>query len=156
MLFPARVTHRLGACPHAQLSRQPCLQSQTKCPPKIGATRYGDNFVRGDEHATDPGMYGRWFRQEHDSNYQWICQNFGTIHSYGTLEFENQNRASFVRMAPVPQTNPQTMIDLMLRLRYSLPRLVISVTGGAQDFEMSKDLQTVLRRGLRRVGYFSE
>jgi len=43
------------------------------------------------------------------------------------------------------------MIETMLRLGYSLPRLVISVTGGAMDFNLSKDLETVIKRGLRRA-----
>ncbi len=45
----------------------------------------------------------------------------------------------------------ESMIDLMVKLNYGLPRLIISVTGGARDFELSKELQTVLRRGLRKV-----
>ena len=43
------------------------------------------------------------------------------------------------------------MVELLRKLNYGLPRLVISVTGGAKDFELSKELQTVLRRGLRKV-----
>ena len=43
------------------------------------------------------------------------------------------------------------MIDMVTKCGYTLPRLVISVTGGARDFELSKELQVVLRRGLRKV-----
>ena len=81
----------------------------------------------------------------------WIERRFGEGCSFGSLKFDNQNRATFLRVRPVPETDPEDMIDLMLRLNYQLPRLVISVTGGAADFELSKDLQTVLRRGLRKA-----
>ena len=36
-------------------------------------------------------------------------------------------------------------------VRYELPRLLISVAGGAQNFELSKELESVLKRGLRKA-----
>jgi hypothetical protein len=38
-----------------------------------------------------------------------------------------------------------------LKLKYELPRLLISVTGGALNFELSKELEAVLKRGLRKA-----
>lgn len=50
------------------------------------------------------------------------------------------------------ESMPSKMVDFMTnQLRYSLPRLLISVTGGALDFELSRDLEALLKRGLRKA-----
>lgn len=58
-------------------------------------------------------------------------------------------QASFFR---VKQTaDPLDMIESMTKAGFNPPRLILSVTGGAMDFELSKELETVIKRGLRKV-----
>lgn len=48
--------------------------------------------------------------------------------------------------------DPDKIVNYMTTvLGYELPRLLISITGGAMDFELSRQLEQTLKRGLRRA-----
>lgn len=51
-------------------------------------------------------------------------------------------------------SDPSKLIDILInknKLAMRPPKLLISVTGGAQDFELDKNLELMLKRGLRRA-----
>jgi len=67
--------------------------------------------------------------------------------NFGTMEFDNFNTAWYIRIKKRMDDAdmPQKMIRFMTeQLKYPLPRLLISVTGGARDFELSTELEQVL------------
>jgi len=68
----------------------------------------------------------------------------------GTLTFSNYNTAMYAR---VGSTSRQVRSALIRHLaaQYGYPRLLLSVAGGAQDFQLSSDLLHVLTRGLTAV-----
>ena len=43
----------------------------------------------------------------------------------------------------------EAMVDYMFRLGYRLPRMLISVTGGAMDFELPRGMEEKLMSGLQ-------
>ena len=76
----------------------------------------------------------------------------------GLITFENKQQAKFFRInreAPHGERlykDPDKIVDYMVSvLGYELPRLIISVTGGAMDFELTRALEQTLKRGLRRA-----
>eukprot|EP00041_Stephanoeca_diplocostata_P039357 m.1618112 g.1618112 ORF g.1618112 m.1618112 type:complete len:2175 (-) comp25376_c1_seq2:5314-11838(-) len=83
-----------------------------------------------------------------------IATRYFGADNFGTIQFDNFNKAWFVRIKEEldgPEM-PKNMVDFVHKcLGYPLPRLLISVTGGALDFELSKELESVLKRGLRRA-----
>nr|XP_045757656.1 transient receptor potential cation channel subfamily M member 1 [Mirounga angustirostris] len=70
--------------------------------------------------------------------------------SYGTLEFQGggySNKAMFIRVSY--DTKPDSLLHLMVKdWQLELPKLLISVHGGLQNFEMQPKLKQVFGRGL--------
>eukprot|EP00050_Salpingoeca_kvevrii_P003269 m.219940 g.219940 ORF g.219940 m.219940 type:complete len:491 (-) comp10796_c0_seq2:1165-2637(-) len=92
-------------------------------------------------------LFGRDTDQRSD-NIKYIVKAFG-VGRWGTVSFQNHNQATYVRVAH--DCEPSSMVDLMVKFGYNIPRLIITVTGGAKDFEIPFLLQQSLRRGLRKV-----
>eukprot|EP00052_Salpingoeca_macrocollata_P022389 m.194400 g.194400 ORF g.194400 m.194400 type:complete len:1763 (-) comp21786_c0_seq1:135-5423(-) len=81
---------------------------------------------------------------------EWVTLNeFGDHSKFGVVKFNNRNKATFVRVSP--STAPERLVGLIKRLHFQLPRVVISVTGGAADFDLTRELESTLKRGLRRA-----
>nr|XP_021536110.1 transient receptor potential cation channel subfamily M member 1 [Neomonachus schauinslandi] len=70
--------------------------------------------------------------------------------SYGTLEFQGggySNKAMYIRVSY--DTKPDSLLHLMVKdWQLELPKLLISVHGGLQNFEMQPKLKQVFGRGL--------
>ncbi|CAF0919426.1 unnamed protein product [Brachionus calyciflorus] len=68
--------------------------------------------------------------------------------AYGEIQFENQETTSkFIRVGQ--NTDMQKMIKLLFSIwNLEPPKLLISVTGGAQNFNLKSKLKDVFRRGL--------
>lgn len=80
-------------------------------------------------------------------------ESFGPS-NFGTMEFDNFNSAWFIRVQSQldgPDTPTKIISFIADQLKYPLPRLLISVTGGAKDFELTSELEQVLKRGLRKA-----
>ena len=98
---------------------------------------------RSSRFAEDDTLY---FKQ----NGRFIKEAFGENTAFGTLEYKTtETVGTFVRVEQ--DADPDKMIKTLMRLGYSLPRLAISITGGAQDFVISKELEKTLFSGLRKV-----
>eukprot|EP00048_Salpingoeca_helianthica_P009388 m.134912 g.134912 ORF g.134912 m.134912 type:complete len:1743 (+) comp14855_c0_seq3:157-5385(+) len=89
----------------------------------------------------------------------WVQENFKD-QGFGTIPFPAGSNATYICVWAQPKKQAQAsdlrrigknMVEALLHAGYSLPRLLISVTGGAKDFELSPQLETVLKRGLRRA-----
>ncbi|XP_006872223.1 PREDICTED: transient receptor potential cation channel subfamily M member 1 [Chrysochloris asiatica] len=76
-------------------------------------------------------------------------QSFPTD-SYGTLEFQGSgysNKAMYIRVSY--DTKPDSLLHLMVKdWQLELPKLLISVHGGLQNFEMQPKLKQVFGKGL--------
>ncbi|XP_025915144.1 transient receptor potential cation channel subfamily M member 1 isoform X1 [Apteryx rowi] len=70
--------------------------------------------------------------------------------AYGNLEFEgggHSNKAMYIRVSY--DTKPDTLLHLMVKdWQLELPKLLISVHGGLQNFEMQPKLKQVFGKGL--------
>lgn len=157
---------RVGALPNLSSSPNKGSFRRGVHPAAVAATGGGSSNSGGGEHGLDSGAdveperrrrtyskscFQRLGKTNKDrmESVRWLDRAFGERSTFGTIRFPNHNKATFVRLSP--NTDPKDMIDLMVKLNYSLPRLIISVTGGALDFELSKTVETVLKRGLRKV-----
>uniref|UniRef100_A0A6I8P5T6 Transient receptor potential cation channel subfamily M member 3 n=1 Tax=Ornithorhynchus anatinus TaxID=9258 RepID=A0A6I8P5T6_ORNAN len=70
--------------------------------------------------------------------------------SYGILEFQgggHSNKAMYIRVSD--DTKPDSMLHLMVKdWQLELPKLLISVHGGLQNFEMQPKLKQIFGKGL--------
>ncbi|ESO93554.1 hypothetical protein LOTGIDRAFT_161660 [Lottia gigantea] len=80
-----------------------------------------------------------------------------SIHAnaYGELEFDDDNNqvAKFVRVGDCEEGEVKRILDNLLIKHWNLqkPNLLISVTGGAKNFDMKARLKEVFRRGLQKA-----
>ncbi|KAK3605983.1 hypothetical protein CHS0354_019662 [Potamilus streckersoni] len=74
--------------------------------------------------------------------------------AFGEIKFVGfgGNTAKFIRACE--QTNKSTVLNLMMNVwGMEMPNLLISVTGGAQNFNMKPRLRDVFRRGLMKAAH---
>ncbi|KAK2501702.1 hypothetical protein MC885_008151, partial [Smutsia gigantea] len=84
----------------------------------------------------------KWFVSKHTQSYP--------TDSYGMLEFQgggSSNKAMYIRVSY--DTKPDSLLHLMVKdWQLELPKLLISVHGGLQNFEMQPKLKQVFGKGL--------
>ncbi|XP_077863672.1 transient receptor potential cation channel subfamily M member 3 [Saccoglossus kowalevskii] len=73
--------------------------------------------------------------------------------SYGLLEFKGSgqaNKAQYIRLSH--DTPPESMLELLREeWKLELPKLVISIHGGIQDFDLQPKLKRVFSKGLQKA-----
>eukprot|EP00052_Salpingoeca_macrocollata_P008513 m.67423 g.67423 ORF g.67423 m.67423 type:complete len:1434 (-) comp16628_c0_seq2:32-4333(-) len=75
----------------------------------------------------------------------------------GTMEFPTGQRAEFIRLQEAWATeHARTVYDMLIDCwRLRPPSLLVSVTGGAANFNLPSELHTVLRDGLLKTAAFT-
>ncbi|XP_055479121.1 transient receptor potential cation channel subfamily M member 1 [Psammomys obesus] len=106
-------------------------------PPLPGApSPTGEEGKQGDTQS------GKWSVSKHTQSYP--------TDSYGILEFQGggySNKAMYIRVSY--DTKPDSLLHLMVKdWQLELPKLLISVHGGLQNFEMQPKLKQVFGKGL--------
>ncbi|ERE80371.1 transient receptor potential cation channel subfamily M member 1 isoform 2 [Cricetulus griseus] len=96
----------------------------------------------GEENKQVDAQPGKWSVSKHTQSYP--------TDSYGTLEFQGggySNKAMYIRVSY--DTKPDALLHLMVKdWQLELPKLLISVHGGLQSFEMQPKLKQVFGKGL--------
>ncbi|XP_045052317.2 transient receptor potential cation channel subfamily M member 1 isoform X2 [Desmodus rotundus] len=107
--------------------------------PPLPSMTSGKNGEENKEVETQPE---KWSVGKHTQSYP--------TDSYGTLEFQGggySNKAMYIRVSY--DTKPDSLLHLMVKdWQLELPKLLISVHGGLQNFEMQPKLKQVFGRGL--------
>ncbi|KAM6202426.1 transient receptor potential cation channel subfamily M member 1 [Rhynchocyon petersi] len=96
----------------------------------------------GEENKQVEMQPEKWSVSKHTQSYP--------TDSYGTLEFQGggySNKAMYIRVSY--DTKPDSLLHLMVKdWQLELPKLLISVHGGLQNFEMQPKLKQVFGKGL--------
>ncbi|XP_015441185.1 transient receptor potential cation channel subfamily M member 1 [Pteropus alecto] len=96
----------------------------------------------GEEHREAEPQPEKWSVAKHTQSYP--------TDAYGALEFQgggSSNKAVYIRVSY--DTKPDSLLHLMVKdWQLELPKLLISVHGGLQNFEMQPKLKQVFGKGL--------
>ncbi|XP_036909683.1 transient receptor potential cation channel subfamily M member 1 isoform X3 [Sturnira hondurensis] len=107
--------------------------------PPLPSVTSGKNGEENKEVGSQPE---KWSVGKHTQSYP--------TDSYGTIEFQGggySNKAMYIRVSY--DTKPDSLLHLMVKdWQLELPKLLISVHGGLQNFEMQPKLKQVFGRGL--------
>ncbi|CAO2614345.1 Transient receptor potential cation channel subfamily M member 1 [Lemmus lemmus] len=102
----------------------------------------GAPSTTGEESKQVDTQPGKWSVGKHTQSYP--------TDSYGSLEFQGggyYNKAMYIRVSY--DTKPDSLLHLMVKdWQLELPKLLISVHGGLQSFEMQPKLKQVFGKGL--------
>ncbi|XP_036024812.1 transient receptor potential cation channel subfamily M member 1 [Onychomys torridus] len=102
----------------------------------------GAPSTTGEESKQVDAQSGKWSVSKHTQSYP--------TDSYGILEFQGggySNKAMYIRVSY--DTKPDSLLHLMVKdWQLELPKLLISVHGGLQSFEMQPKLKQVFGKGL--------
>lgn len=79
-----------------------------------------------------------------------LNKTFGN-NNWGRIRFSNFNNAWYVKVPNNIDLSKDLVRFVNETLQYPLPRLVISVTGGAIDFNLPRNIEDDLKRGLRKA-----
>ncbi|XP_074773771.1 transient receptor potential cation channel subfamily M member 1 isoform X9 [Athene noctua] len=105
-------------------------------PPSITANKDGEETKQVEAQPE------RWSISKHTQTYP--------TDAYGNLEFQgggHSNKAMYIRVSY--DTKPDSLLHLMVKdWQLELPKLLISVHGGLQNFEMQPKLKQVFGKGL--------
>ncbi|NP_001032823.1 transient receptor potential cation channel subfamily M member 1 isoform 1 [Rattus norvegicus] len=104
--------------------------------PSVTPSSTAEDTKQGDAQS------GKWSVSKHTQSYP--------TDSYGILEFQGggySNKAMYIRVSY--DTKPDSLLHLMVKdWQLELPKLLISVHGGLQSFEMQPKLKQVFGKGL--------
>uniref|UniRef100_G3UFB5 Transient receptor potential cation channel subfamily M member 1 n=1 Tax=Loxodonta africana TaxID=9785 RepID=G3UFB5_LOXAF len=116
-----------------------CGQLTSQHIPPLPSLTPGKNGEENKQVETQPE---KWSVSKHTQSYP--------TDSYGTLEFQGggySNKAMYIRVSY--DTKPDSLLHLMVKdWQLELPKLLISVHGGLQNFEMQPKLKQVFGKGL--------
>ncbi|KAF6273414.1 transient receptor potential cation channel subfamily M member 1 [Rhinolophus ferrumequinum] len=116
-----------------------CGQLTNQHIPPLPSVPSGKSGEVNEEVETQPE---KWCVSKHTQSYP--------TDSYGMLEFQGggySNKAMYVRVSY--DTKPDSLLHLMVKdWQLELPKLLISVHGGVQNFEMQPKLKQVFGKGL--------
>uniref|UniRef100_A0A8C6MZX5 Transient receptor potential cation channel, subfamily M, member 1 n=1 Tax=Mus spicilegus TaxID=10103 RepID=A0A8C6MZX5_MUSSI len=102
----------------------------------------GAPSTTGEDTKQADTQSGKWSVSKHTQSYP--------TDSYGILEFQGggySNKAMYIRVSY--DTKPDSLLHLMVKdWQLELPKLLISVHGGLQSFEMQPKLKQVFGKGL--------
>uniref|UniRef100_A0A8B9CDX6 Transient receptor potential cation channel subfamily M member 3 n=1 Tax=Anser brachyrhynchus TaxID=132585 RepID=A0A8B9CDX6_9AVES len=105
-------------------------------PPSITANKNGEETKQAEAQPE------KWSVSKHTHTYP--------TDAYGNLEFQgggHSNKAMYIRVSY--DTKPDSLLHLMVKdWQLELPKLLISVHGGLQNFEMQPKLKQVFGKGL--------
>ncbi|XP_068000093.1 transient receptor potential cation channel subfamily M member 1 isoform X5 [Melanerpes formicivorus] len=105
-------------------------------PPSITANKNGEETKQVEAQPE------KWSVSKHTQTYP--------TDAYGNLEFQgggHSNKAMYIRVSY--DTKPDSLLNLMVKdWQLELPKLLISVHGGLQNFEMQPKLKQVFGKGL--------
>nr|XP_060473860.1 transient receptor potential cation channel subfamily M member 1 isoform X4 [Panthera onca] len=116
-----------------------CGQLTNQHIPPLPSVTSSKNEEENKQVETQPE---KWSVSKHTQSYP--------TDSYGTLEFQGggySNKAMYIRVSY--DTKPDSLLHLMVKdWQLELPKLLISVHGGLQNFEMQPKLKQVFGKGL--------
>lgn len=123
-------------------------------PPKNEPNPYALRLSKLWRHISRAPCPPQAIQEEFPCDSHWLQENL-PVEGFGMLPFSGENKAMYVCVGAPKGSNVKQignkLVETMMRAGFSLPRLLISVTGGARDFELSPQLELVLKRGLRQA-----
>ncbi|XP_058146638.1 transient receptor potential cation channel subfamily M member 1 [Dasypus novemcinctus] len=129
-----------------------CVIPSAKDPSRCGCGQLANQHVPPPPPPT-PGRDAGDSKQVETQPEKWCISKHtqsSPTDSYGTLEFQggaHANKAMYIRVSH--DTQPDSLLHLMVKdWQLELPKLLISVHGGLQNFRMQPKLKQVFGRGL--------